>query len=234
MRFLGEDSMEIMSKKRASAVSVIGGADGPTSVFILGKKEKNLFRRIKHAICNRKYRRKRKIAERSVVPGTHTMQETIRYAGKRYGMTEADASYPYYEERKRNLKGALISREKPELLSEEKRLLPPQDFNDKKAWQRWEKQVREWTEARDREIDAVSSEAFPLDYHLFVADRREQGRLEMEVELLHGVLAISYSGGEKKSMDAMVKDIYCYYGVSQEDIERRTERYKELLAALSM
>ena len=32
-----------MSKKRASAVSVIGGADGPTSVFILGKKEKNLF-----------------------------------------------------------------------------------------------------------------------------------------------------------------------------------------------
>ncbi len=223
-----------MSKKRASAVSVIGGADGPTSVFILGKKEKNLFRRMQHAVYNRKYRRKRKIAERSVVPGTHTMQETIRYARERYGITEADASYRYYAERKRNMKGALISRKKPELLREEKQILPPQDSSDKAAWQAWEKQLREWTEMRDKEVDAISPEAFPMDYHLFVADMEGQGRLEMEVELLHGVLAISAVGVELKKMNVIAKDIYRYYGVSKEDIEQRTERYQELLMMLSM
>lgn len=223
-----------MNKKCASAVSIIGGADGPTSIFIVGKKEKNLFRRIKHALYQRKYRRKRKLAERSIVPGAHTMEETIRYAQERYGMAEANASYRYYEERKRNVKGSLISRKKPELLSEEKRIPPPEDFSDEKALQEWGEQVREWTAAREREIDAVSPEAFPIDYHLFVADRGEQGGLEMEVELLYGALAISYFGGEKKSMNSIVKDIYRYYGVSQEDIEQRTERYQELLAALSM
>lgn len=223
-----------MNHKRASAVSIIGGADGPTSVFILGKKEKNPFRRIQHALLQRKYRRKRKNAERSVVSGTHTMRETIQYAKERYGMTEADASYRYYEERKRTMKGSLISRKKPELLSEDKRILPPEDLNDKKALKAWEKQVREWTAMREREIDAVSGEDFPMEYHLFVADREGQGRLEMEVELLHDALAISYSGGDKKDMDAVVKDIYRYYGVSQEDIERHTERYRELITVLSM
>ena len=87
---------------------------------------------------------------------------------------------------------------------------------------------------RDKEVDAISPEAFPMDYHLFVADMEGQGRLEMEVELLHGVLAISAVGVELKKMNVIAKDIYRYYGVSKEDIEQRTERYQELLMMLSM
>ena len=46
--------------KAASAVSIIGGADGPTSVFILGKgREKNIFKRFRIWRQNKKYRRKR-------------------------------------------------------------------------------------------------------------------------------------------------------------------------------
>ena len=56
----------------------------------------------------------------------------------------------------------------------------------------------------------------------------------MEVELLHGVLAISAVGVELKKMNVIAKDIYRYYGVSKEDIEQRTERYQELLMMLSM
>lgn len=226
--------MTIRKQKRASGVSIIGGADGPTSVFILGKKEKNLFRRIQQAWRQGKYRRKRKIAERSVVPGAHTLRETVQYAKERYRMAEADASYRYYAERKRTMKGSLISRKRPELLSEDRRILPPEDLNDGKALKEWEEQVREWSEMRDREIDAVSQEDFPMEYHLFVGDVGEQGRLEMEVELLHDALAISYSGKDKKKMDGIMKDIYRYYGVSQEDIARRTERYRDLIMALSM
>jgi len=40
-------NLEKSMSKKASAVSVIGGADGPTSVFLIGGKEKNIFRRIK-------------------------------------------------------------------------------------------------------------------------------------------------------------------------------------------
>lgn len=46
-------------KKSAGAVSIIGGADGPTSVFIAGRTEKNIFKRFQMYIRNRKYRRKR-------------------------------------------------------------------------------------------------------------------------------------------------------------------------------
>lgn len=224
-----------MSKKNKSTfVSIIKGADGPTSVFIAGRREKNLFRRIERALYDRKYQRKRKRAERSIVLGTHTIQEVIQYAGKRYGMAEVSPSYRGYEERKRSRRHSLISRKRPELLKEEKRILPPEDFRDEKAVREWEKQIQEWTAMREKEIDAIPQEVFPTDYHLFVADRGEQGTLEMEIDLLHEDLAVSYFGSNKDIMKSIVKDIYRYYGVSQEDIAHRTERYKELLMVLSM
>lgn len=218
----------------ASAVSIIGGADGPTSVFLIGRREKNPFRRMKHAALNGKYRRKRRIAERSIVPGAHTMQETLQYAKERYGFAEADSSYRYYEDRKRSFRHGQIYRKRPELLREEKKILPPEDFHDIKAVQEWEKRIQEQTAMREKEADAIPQEVFPTDYHLFVAETKSRGRLEMEVDLLQGAFAISYSGGEKKAMDCAVKEIYRYYGVSQEDIAHKTERYKELLMVLSM
>ena len=78
--------MSKLSKKparSASAVSIIGGADGPTSVFIIGKKEKNLFRRMKRVFYNGRYRRKKRLAERSIVPVNHTMKEMLQYTKER-------------------------------------------------------------------------------------------------------------------------------------------------------
>lgn len=228
--------MSKLSKKparSASAVSIIGGADGPTSVFIIGKKEKNLFRRMKRAFYNGRYRRKKRLAERSIVPGTHTMQEMLQYAKERYGFAEMNNSYRNYEEMKRRWRHNQISRKRPELLREEKKIPPPEDFHDSEAVREWEKRIQERTVMREKEIDAIPPEVFPTDYHLFVAEK-ERGRLEMEVDLLYGDLAVSYVGGEKKAMDSVVKDIYRYYGVSQEDIDHKTERYRELLMVLSM
>jgi len=224
-----------MNKKKAAAsFHMIRGADGPTAVYIAGQKEKNLLRRIRRMLYDRSSHRKRKKAERSIVPGAHTIQEVVRYARERYGMVEADPSYRGHEERQRNWKHGLIYRKRPELLTEEKRILPPEDFRDEKAVKEWEEQVQEWTAMREKEIDAIPYEVFPTDYHLFIADKGGQGTLEMEVDLLHEDIAVSYTGGSKDAMRSIVKDIYRYYGVSPEDIAHRTERYRELLAVLSM
>lgn len=220
-------------RKSAASCQIIGGADGPTTVFIAGK-EKNLRRRIIRALQDRKNRRKRDKARRSIVPGTHTIQEVIQYAKERYGMVEMDSSYRGYEERKRSRKQNLIYRKRPELLQEEKRILPPKDFRDEKALKEYTRQVMEWTAMRDREIDAIPQEVFPTDYHLFVSDKGMQGTLEVEIDMLYEDIAVSYFGGNGDTMKAIVKDIYRYYGVSQEDIDHNTERYRELLMALSM
>lgn len=220
-------------RKNAASCQIIRGMDGPTSVFIAGK-EKNLRRRISRALQDRKSQRKRDKARRSIVPGTHTVQEVILYAKDRYGMVEMDSSYRGYEERKRSRKQNLIYRKRPELLQEEKRIPPPKDFRDEKALKEYTRQVMEWTAMRDREIDAIPPEVFPTDYHLFVSDKGMQGTLEMEIDMLYGDIAVSYFDGNGDTMKAIVKDIYRYYGVSQEDIDHNTERYRELLMVLSM
>lgn len=53
--------------------------------------------------------------------------------------------------------------------------------------------------------------------------------LEMEIDYIWNVLQISYSGKLKK----IAQDLYIYYGVSEDDIRERTERYSFLVAILS-
>lgn len=49
-----------MKEKSSSAISIIGGADGPTSVWIAGRtKQKNVFRRWKRYIWQWQQKRKR-------------------------------------------------------------------------------------------------------------------------------------------------------------------------------
>ena len=49
------------------------------------------------------------------------------------------------------------------------------------------------------------------------------------------VYFISYSGNKKvmKQFEKISKDLYIYYGVSEDDIKKKTERYLSLVTALS-
>lgn len=220
--------------KAAKAVTIIGGADGPTSVFLVGhgKKEKNIFKRINMEYRDWKYRRKSRAAQKRIVPGSHTMEETIQYVTEHYNAVETDASYHYYEERKRDSKYGLIQRRNPELLGGEKEIIPPDDFNDQEAVKEWMRQIEEWTEERRRIVDKIPDEVFPTDYHMFIIDKGEWGKLEVEVDTVSEVIGVSYSG-DKKVMEPILRNIYLFYGVSQEDIDKKSERYRSLLAALS-
>lgn len=220
-----------MSKK-ANAVSVIGGADGPTSIFMVGNssKEKNILKRFRIWRQQKKYRRKRDKARKSITPDAHTMEELIAYMQSHYGAVEADISYPYYEERKQGMKYSLIQREKPELLGEMKQFFPPKDLTDKEAVIKWQKELEAWIEECRNRAEAVPYEAFPTKYRMFVIDRGQEGRLEVELDMFRPVISVSYAG---KAMKEISEDIHRYYGVTQQDIDEESERYKSLLAVLS-
>lgn len=219
--------------KAAKSVSIIGGADGPTSIFLIGHgKEKNILKRMKMEYWNRKYKKRRRAAEKTIVPGAHTMDETIRYMKERYGAVEADDRYPYFAERKINMKCSLIQKNRPELIGGERQLEPPDDLHDQKAVEKWMKQIEEWTQECHRKAEKISDEVFPSDYHMLIIERGEKGRLEIEIDTVSSVIGVSYSG-DKKVMEPILKDIYLFYGVSQEDIDQKSERYKSLAAVLS-
>lgn len=66
-----------MRTNSTGAVSIIGGADGPTSVFIAGKYQKQSLKlRVQQAI----YRHKRKEVEKTIVADPHSLVETVQYA----------------------------------------------------------------------------------------------------------------------------------------------------------
>lgn len=51
------------------------------------------------------------------------------------------------------------------------------------------------------------------------------------------MFAISYSGGKPKVMkrfQKIAKELYVYYGVTEDDIKDKTERYSSLVSWLSM
>ena len=215
-----------MKGKSKSGVSIIGGADGPTSIFIAGRAQK---RPLKVRIRSILYRFKRKIAEKKVVAGEHTLDELVQYAKNSYNLIETNSSERKYIEQQNNLKESLILQHKPEILGEMKDIPKPNIYN--------EKSIREYLykiEARREMIAEMPDNVIPMNFHLYEI-RIGDDSLEMNIDYIWNILAISYSGNKKvmKQFQKISKDLYIFYGVSENDIKKKTERYLSLVTALS-
>lgn len=225
------------NEKAAASVSVIGGADGPTSVWIAGKmnkKDRHILWRFKHSFRNYIYRQKRNRIEKKIVPGAHSLPETVQYMVNKYGAVETGDFYPHYAERRSQMKCALIQRTMPELLGDNRVILPPKDLQDEEEVKKWVDETDEWITSCEKKAEAIPDDVFPTEYHLYIIDK-EEGRMEVEIEFVHEILGVSYSG-KRKSMNifsAISKDIHSYYGVTKEDIEKKSERYSALVTVLS-
>lgn len=101
---------------KAEAFSIIGGADGPTSVFIAGRTsgKKTLRVRIRQYVY--KFRRKR--LEKTIKADPHTLEEVIEYADKKYHLEEISKTKKTYEEQYSSAKEGLIIKYRPDLLGE--------------------------------------------------------------------------------------------------------------------
>ena len=215
-----------MKGKSKSGVSIIGGADGSTSIFIAGRAQK---RPLKVRIRSILYRFKRKIAEKKVVAGEHTLDELVQYAKNSYNLIETNSSERKYIEQQNNLKESLILQHKPEILGEMKDIPKPNIYN--------EKSIREYLckiEARREMIAEMPDNVIPMNFHLYEI-RIGADSLEMNIDYIWNIFAISYSGNKKvmKQFQKISKDLYIFYGVSEDDIKKKTERYLSLVTALS-
>ncbi|MFR3638273.1 MAG: hypothetical protein ACLTV0_10320 [Faecalimonas sp.] len=215
-----------MKGKSKSGVSIIGGADGPTSIFIAGRAQK---RPLKVRIRSILYRFKRKRAEKKVVAGEHTLDELVQYAKNSYNLIETNSSERKYIEQQNNLKESLILQHKPEILGEMKDIPKPNIYN--------EKSIREYLckiEARREMIAEMPDNVIPMKFHLYEI-RIGDDSLEMDIDYIWNIFAISYSGNKKvmKQFQKISKDLYIFYGVNEDDIKKKTERYLSLVTVLS-
>ena len=124
-------------------------------------------------------------------------------------------------ERQKNLKASLIMQHKPELLGQRKDI-PKPDFHNEESVKNFLNEM----EIRNKLIDQMPDNVIPMDFHLYEIKIGED-LMEIEVDYTWNIFGISYSGNKSviKRFKKIARDLYCYYGVSEEDIKNRTKRY---------
>ncbi|MDE7017179.1 MAG: hypothetical protein K2P65_06325 [Lachnospiraceae bacterium] len=210
----------------ARNVSVIGGADGPTSFFIVGKDDK---RKIKTRIQNYFRKRKQDRIKKRLTASHHTLDEVVRFIEQEYGAVEVSQQSRIYLEQRRSIKEARIMRYRPDLLGELSEITPPR--HDADSVQEFFDQIA----LRSKRAEAVPDDIFPIDFHLYEITFPDNGNMQIAIEMTGNEIGISYSGNKKsmKQLKKQCKRIYSYYGVTAEDIRNETERYHCLLAMLA-
>lgn len=215
-----------MIEKSARSVSIIGGADGPTSVFIAGKNKKI---RLKDRIRRFLYRRKRRKIEKTIVANPHTLEEVVQYLKDTYGVTEVSQESHAYKEQRKGLKESLIIRYKPELLEEFAEVNSPTDYDEKSLQEFWNQ-----IELRSKKAASIPDELLPMDFHVYAVEIADVGRIQFDIDTIWNIFGCGYSGNKKgmKRLEQISKDVHLYYGVTEEDIRNRTERYSALVTTL--
>lgn len=215
-----------MKAKSKGGVSIIGVSDGPTSIFVAGKSEKQPLKlRMQNYISKCKNKR----AEKKIVAGVHTLHQVVAYAKNHYDCKEINSDELRYIELRKSLKESLILKHKPELLGEMQKIEDP-DISDEESV----KEFFEKLDARSKMIAKIPDSEISMDFHMYEI-KTDQYSLTMEIDLIWNIFGISYSGN-KKSMRQVRKisqDLYLYYGVSEDDIREKTTRYSSLVMALS-
>ncbi len=212
--------------KGAGSVSIIGGTDGPTSIFIAGKDGKVKFTtRIQNYF--RKIKRDR--IKKRITANPHTLDEVVELLKREYSAVEVSQQSHNYLEQRKCLKASLVMRHCPDLLGERMDLEPPES-EDVKALKAFWEQIQE----REKMAAEIADNIFPLDFHIYEIKCPENCMMQIGVETVWQVIDGSFSGDKKtmKQLKKLFRKIYLYYGVIAEDIKNETERYKSLLATL--
>lgn len=145
-------------KKSASAVSVIGGADGPTSIFF----KKNAKLTLKQKIQRAKNKIKRFYVDKTLSCESHSLDEVIEYIVNRYGFAEVDKDAEEFPEEYQQMRASFIIQYAPELLGESTACpkLKSESPKDVEAY------IRQSEERMQRAMEIPSTE-FDIDFHKF-------------------------------------------------------------------
>ena len=183
-----------MKEKSKSEVSIIGGADGPTSIFIAGRTRK---KPLKVRIRNIIYRYRRKIVEKKVVADSHTLDELVQYAMNTYNLIETNSTERKYIEQQKNLKESLILQHKPEVLGEMVPLLVIKKDNKRELYDRNKIQegIIRSCHKRPVSINTISEIVDEIETKIFNLDEKEIPTSvigEMVMDKLKDIDAVAY------------------------------------------
>lgn len=214
--------------KREKEVSIIGGADGPTSVFAV---KRNAKLTIKQKIARWIYNRKKAYIERTLKPESHTIDEVMECLVKKYGFVELDADSDEVREDYHQKRASFIIQYAPELLGEYA-TIPPLKSESPEDVQAHLALVQE----RMQKASEIPTSMFDIEFHKFKKTFDDiNDNIHIVVEKKYAYIGGSAGGSEKviKKFHYIYKEIFKYYGVTKEDISQKTERYKDVVRALS-
>lgn len=213
--------------KRGNRTYQINGEDGPTSVLIL-KHTKN--RTLKQRFQKFKYNRKKKHIEKMITGESyHSMEDVLAFAVNECDLVELDRDSDEVREEYKQLRASFILQYKPELLGEYAKL-PLLESEEPEA-------VKEHLEKCKEQLQhamAVPKELFDIDVHKYIKEYSDINEsLNVVIETKYGYIG-GGAGGDKavKDLDEIMIRLHKYYGVTQEDIDNQTERYKNLIRTL--
>lgn len=213
-------------KKRAQSVAIIGGADGPTSIFIAGKRRGNL----RDMILGIPHRMRRAKAKRQIRPGVHSLKSVAGNLVRKWGAYELPKDSMQYQEERSSMKESLIIQKCPELLGDAVQINPPEDGTPESF-----RKFLEQLERRKELAEQIPEEEFPLDFHIYQIDSPDGGNMQVTIEYRWEELSVSYSGNkrEMRRFQKMSRMVYLYWGVTEKDVAEKSQRYKAVLAALT-
>lgn len=211
--------------RKSRAVTVIGGADGPTSVFLVGKRKG--FSGIWRRLADFRRERMRKRAMAGIKADPHTIEELVAYITAKYGAIRLSEKSRRYQIARKSARTGLIQRFAPELAGEPPALEMP-DLKDEASVKEYLEKVKE----QHKRTEAVPEEAFPIDFRMYHIRCGEGSDLFLEIEMVHSCIGFQ-SSGDRKRIHEVEKDIFMYYGVSEADIADKTERYQMLAGVMT-
>ena len=202
--------------------TIIGGADGPTSVFLIQKNSKLTLRQKFEKL---KYKIKRDYVEKTIKANSHSLDEVMDYIESVLGFVEIKDEQEYNE-----MRASFIMQYEPELLGEYSKMpqLKSESIEDIKEHI---KQI----EVRKQKAMEIPIIEFDIDFHKFqISSKDVNDNIYIVLEKRFSYIGGGVSGNKKniRRFQRIFKEIYRYYGVTREDIEKKSKRYEELVRAM--
>lgn len=200
-------------------------ADGPTSVFLI-KKNPKLTLRQKLEKC--RYKIKRTYVERTIKVNSHTLDEVMDYIVNVLGFVEIKDDH--IQQEYKEMRASFIIQYAPELLGKYA-TMPKLKSESKEDIQKHIEQFQ----VRQQKAMEIPIEEFDIDFHKFQISFDDiNDNMYIIIEKRFAYIGGGCSGDKKKMrrFQCIFKDVYRYYGVTREDIEKKSKRYEQLVRAL--
>ena len=207
-------------------MSVIGKSDGPTAVTVIKRNSKLTW---KQKLEKCKYKIKRAYVEHTIKAKGHSLDEVIDYIVNVHGFVELDNDKVRFE--RDEMRASFIMQYAPELLGEYATM--PRLKSESK--EDIEEHIKQFQVRQQRAMEVPISE-FDIDFHKFQISHEDiNDNMYINIEKRFAYIGGGVSGDKKvmRRFHRIFKDVHRYYGVTSEDIEKKSKRYEQVVRALT-